>query len=163
MRQARRSKWPQRLALAGGVALILVVVGIYLTALAPLHQVRKEAIHIAETKAGVTQVDQFYWDRQRQSYLCVAGTTKDQTRVYVLIRQKTGKVTLLRQAAGISASTARKQAVAAFAPKKVLSVGLSRRGKNVVWDVGYESKSGKLGYVTYDFKTGDQLKAIANL
>ncbi|WP_054723450.1 cell wall elongation regulator TseB-like domain-containing protein [Lacticaseibacillus nasuensis] len=121
------------------------------------------AIHIAETKAGVTQVDQFYWDRQRQSYLCVAGTTKDQTRVYVLIRQKTGKVTLLRQAAGISASTARKQAVAAFAPKKVLSVGLSRRGKNVVWDVGYESKSGKLGYVTYDFKTGDQLKAIANL
>ncbi|WP_461214283.1 cell wall elongation regulator TseB-like domain-containing protein [Lacticaseibacillus sp. GG6-2] len=163
MRRANRSNWQRRAWIIAGLALIVVVLGIYARSLAPLHQVRKEAIAIAEKKADVQDVSAFYWDKQRQSYLTVAGTTKKNQRIYVLIAQHNGHVTVLKQNAGITRETAENKAIASFAPKKIISVGLSQRGKKFVWDVGYRAKSGKLGYVTYDFKSGAQLFAVANL
>ncbi len=163
MRRANRITWQRRAWIIGGLVLIAVVLGVYAHSLAPLHQVRSEAINIAEKKAKVTNVSAFYWDKQRESYLTVAGTTKQNQRLYVLIRQHNGHVTVLNQSAGITRQTAENKAIASFAPKKIIAVGLSKRGKKFVWDVGYRAKSGKLGYVTYDFKSGAQLFAVANL
>lgn len=163
MRRAHRVNWWRRGWIIAGLVLIVVVLGIYARSLAPLHQVRTEAIRIAEKKAKVTDVSAFYWDKQRESYLTVAGTTKHNQRLYVLIRQHNGHITVLKQSAGITRQTAEDQAIKSFSPKKIISVGLSKRGKKFVWDVGYRAKSGKLGYVTYDFKNGAQLFAVSNL
>ncbi|MCI1985482.1 MAG: DUF5590 domain-containing protein [Lactobacillus sp.] len=163
MRRAHRPTWHRTAWLVAGLVLIAIVLGIYHQGLSPLHQVRDQAISIAEKKAKVQSVSAFYWDRQRESYLTVAGTTTKKQKVYVLIRQKNGRVTVLSQRAGITRQTAISQATASYSPKKILTVGLSKRGKKFVWDVGYRTKSGKLGYVTYDFKSGDELFAVANL
>lgn len=163
MRRANRPKWHKTAWLVAGVVLLLIVIGIYVRSTSPLRTVRAEAIKIAENKASVTSVSQFYWDRQRTSYLTVAGTTKDKQKVYVLIHQQTGKITLLKQNSGLTANEAEAQAISRFSPQKIISIGLSKKKNNVVWDVGYRTKSGKLGYVTYDFQTGDQLASIRNL
>lgn len=163
MRRANRRNWQGKVWVVVGLVLIAVVLGIYQKGLAPMHAVRTQAVSIAKKKAGVQSVSAFYWDKQRDSYVTVAGTTKNNQKVYVLIRQKTGHMDVLRQANGISMQEAEAEAIKSFAPKKIISVGLSIRKQKVVWDVGYRSKSGKLGYVTYDFKNGDQLFAVANL
>ncbi|WP_407890888.1 DUF5590 domain-containing protein [Lacticaseibacillus sp. N501-2] len=163
MRRANRRQWQKQLWVVVGLVLIAMVLGIYQKGLAPMRAVRKQAISIAEKKAAVQTVSAFYWDKQRDSYVTVAGTTKTKQKVYVLIRQKTGHMNVLRQSSGTSMQQAQAQAIQSYAPKKILSVGLSIRKQKYVWDVGYRSKSGKLGYVTYDFKTGDELFAVANL
>ncbi|MFD1485670.1 DUF5590 domain-containing protein [Lacticaseibacillus baoqingensis] len=163
MRRAHRPTWHRTAWLVAGIVLIVIVLGIYHRGLSPMQQVRRDAITIAEKKAKIQTVDAFYWDRQRESYLTVAGTNTKKKPIFVLIRQKNGRVTILSQHAGISRQTAIAQATASYSPKKILSVGLSKRGKKFVWDVGYRTKSGKLGYVTYDFKSGDELFAVANL
>lgn len=163
MRRANRRHWQRQVWIVVGLVLIAVVLGIYQKGLAPMQSVRKQAIRIAEKKANVQTVSAFYWDKQRESYVTVAGTTKNHQKVYVLIRQKTGHLQVLRQTKGISSQAAEAQAIKSYAPKKIISVGLSIRKQKVVWDVGYRSKSGKLGYVTYDFKNGEQLFAVANL
>ncbi|WP_225047200.1 DUF5590 domain-containing protein [Lacticaseibacillus kribbianus] len=149
--------------LIAGLALLAAVVFVWTKSVSPLRSVRTQATAIAKAKAGVTTVSQFYWDTQRESYLTVAGTTASKKRVYVVIRQKTGKVHVVGQSAGITRQQVIAQTTASFAPKRITSIGLSRRAKKFVWDVGYRTKSGKLGYVTYDFASGDQLAAISNL
>lgn len=163
MRRANRNNWHKTAWVVAGLALIVIVLGIYARALRPLHQVRTQAINIAEKQAKVTTVSHFYWDRQRESYLTVAGTTKANKPVYVVIRQTSGHVSVVDQKAGITAQQAAQKAIDTYAPKKIVSVGLSIRAKKFVWDVGYRAKSGKLGYVTYDFKSGDSVFAVFNL
>ncbi|WP_179395442.1 DUF5590 domain-containing protein [Lacticaseibacillus absianus] len=163
MRRAARQKWRRRAWLIISLILLAGVIGVWLRSLAPMRELRRQAITIAETKADVTRVDDFYWDTQRDSYLTVAGRTKAKKRVYVLIRQKTGKVHVLAQSSGITQAQVTAQVNTQYAPRRITSIGLSRRGKKFVWDVGYRTNSGKLGYVTYDFETGKQLAAIRNL
>lgn len=146
-----------------GWSILAIIIGAYVRALTPLHSVRSQATAIAKRTAGVTQVQNFYWDKEDDAYLTVQGATNQGRKVYVLIRQKTGKVRVVGQTAGIGRGTAIAQAEAKFAPRKILNAGMRWRAKKFVWDVGYVTKSGKLGYVTYDFKTGAQVASIRNL
>ncbi|MFD1428723.1 cell wall elongation regulator TseB-like domain-containing protein [Lacticaseibacillus mingshuiensis] len=163
MRQARRPTWHKTAWIAGIIVLAAIIFAIFYRATSPIRQVRSEAESIAAKQAGVADPTAFYWDRQRESYLTVGGKQKDGQAVYVVIRQKTGKVTVLPTNTGISAAKAKAQATATFSPKKIVNVGLSKRGKKFVWDVGYQLKSGKLGYVTYAFSDGEQLQSIRGL
>ncbi|WP_262314665.1 DUF5590 domain-containing protein [Lacticaseibacillus parakribbianus] len=163
MRPANRRRMFRLLRLIAGIALLAAVVFVWTKSVSPLRSVREQAAAIAKRQAKVTTVSQFYWDTQRDSYLTVAGTTTDHRAVYVVIRQKTGKVHVLRQSAGITRQQALAKVAASYAPKRISSIGLSRRAKKFVWDIGYRTKSGKLGYVTYDFATGEELAAIRNL
>ncbi|KRN25489.1 hypothetical protein FC75_GL000404 [Lacticaseibacillus camelliae DSM 22697 = JCM 13995] len=156
-------QWRNLIGPAIGLVILAIIIGAYVRALSPLHSVRRQAIAIARKTADVDQVSNFYWDKEDNAYLTVQGTTSKNQPVYVLIRQKTGKVRVTPQRSGISRSTAVAQAQAKFAPRKILNVGMRWRAKKFVWDVGYITKSGKLGYVTYDFKTGSQVNAINNL
>lgn len=80
-----------------------------------------------------------------------------------MIQKKTGKVTILNQKSGITRQKAIQQVTQTSAPKKILNASLGKRGSEFVWDIGYLSKSGKLNYVTYSFRSGEQLNAIKNL
>ncbi len=69
---------------------------------------------------------------------------------------------MLNQKDGITPAKARAQA-ATYQPKKILSVTLGERRKQVIWDVSYLDQNGKLGYVSYNFKTGNQVQSIRNI
>lgn len=161
--RSNRMQWRNLVGPAVGLVILAIIIGAYVRALSPLYSVRRQAIAIARKTANVKQVSNFYWDKEDDSYLTVQGTTRQNQPVYVLIRQKTGKVRVAAQGSGISRSAAIGQAQTKFAPRKILNAGLRWRAKKFVWDVGYITKSGKLGYVTYDFKTGTQVKSIRNL
>lgn len=163
MPRATREQWRRYLWLAAGILLLIGVIGVYYISLAPRNSVRRQAIEIAQTRADVTKVGEFYWDTQRESYLTVAGTTKKKAKVYVVIRQKTGKVTVLAQKEGLTAAEATAKVNAEYAPQKILSIGLGKRGSAFVWDIGYRTKAGKLGYVAYNFETGKRVFAVENL
>lgn len=161
--RSNRMQWRSLIGPAIGLVILAIIIGAYVRALSPLHAVRSQAIAIARKTAHVDQVSNFYWDKEDDSYLLVQGKTNKRQPVYVLIRQKTGKVRVTPQRSGISRSTAIAQAQSKFTPRKILNAGMRWRAKKFVWDVGYVTKSGKLGYVTYDFKTGAQVSAIDNL
>ncbi|KRM72676.1 hypothetical protein FC34_GL000386 [Lacticaseibacillus brantae DSM 23927] len=129
----------------------------------PLNTIRNQAEQIAKDRGKLTTIDDFYWYKHGQSYLAVSGQTAQQKSILVLIRQKDGQVTLLNQKSGISAATAQAQAKSAFKPRKVLDVALGKRKSQVVWDVSFIDSQGKLGYVSYSFKTGNQVRAIRNI
>ncbi|MDN6432369.1 MAG: hypothetical protein L0K22_00815, partial [Lacticaseibacillus paracasei] len=88
---------------------------------------------------------------------------KKNQAVYVVIQEKTGKVNILNQKSGITRQQALQQINQSASPKKILNASLGKRGSEFVWDIGYLSKSGKLNYVTYSFRSGEQLNAIKNL
>ena len=161
--RSERSAFRKIIGPALALAILAIIIGVWVRALSPLHQVRSQAIRIAKQSGGIKTVTAFYWNKQDESYLTVAGTTAKQQRRFVVIRQKTGKVRVVAQKDGISKNTAVDQAKSAYHPKKILAVGMRYRAKKFVWDIGYETNSGKLGYVTYDFETGEQVASIRNL
>ncbi|KMO45554.1 DUF5590 domain-containing protein [Lacticaseibacillus rhamnosus] len=163
MRHHRRFDWVKFLFIGGLIVLIIAAIGIYAKSLSPYQQLRDQAEKIATNRADLKTVNDFWWYNRDKSYLTVAGQTKKNQSVYVVIQKKTGKVTILNQKSGITRQKAIQQVTQTSAPKKILNASLGKRGSEFVWDIGYLSKSGKLNYVTYSFRSGEQLNAIKNL
>ncbi|MFD1317398.1 cell wall elongation regulator TseB-like domain-containing protein [Loigolactobacillus zhaoyuanensis] len=147
-----------------GVILVIIVSAlfIYHAANKPAVTARREAVTLAKKYGHVTTVDDFYWFNRKQSYLTVAGQTKQQP-VFVIIAQKGGKITVLNQSSGISRNTALKQVWRTQAPKKVYNATLGLYQKKPVWEIAFADKNGHLGYQTLDFKTGKSVKLIKNI
>ncbi|WP_125703423.1 cell wall elongation regulator TseB-like domain-containing protein [Lacticaseibacillus daqingensis] len=163
MRRATRQKWQRRAWLIAGLVVLMAVIGVWVKSTAPRRAARATAVRIAATQANVTDITNFYWDTQRESYFAVAGKNAKRQPVFVVIREKTKQFHVLRRAAGVSKAQVEARVQADYAPRRITSIGISQRGKKFVWDVGYRTNSGKLGYVTYDFATGNQVAAIRNL
>ena len=115
----RRFDWVKFFVITGLIVLIIGAIGVYAKSLSPYQQLRGQAEKIATNRANLKTINGFWWYNRDKSYLTVAGNTKKNQAVYVVIQEKT--------------------------------------------DIGYLSKSGKLNYVTYSFRSGEQLNAIKNL
>ncbi|MFC6169128.1 cell wall elongation regulator TseB-like domain-containing protein [Loigolactobacillus jiayinensis] len=148
-----------------GVVLLIIVSAllIYHAANKPAVTARREAIALAEKYGHVTTVDDFYWFNHKQSYLTVAGETKQHNAVFVIIAQKGGKITVLNQSSGISRNTALKRVWQTQAPKKVYNATLGLYHKKPVWEISFADKNGRLGYQTLDFKSGKSVKLLKNI
>lgn len=144
------------------VAVVFAIVFVLWSAMHPFAKVRSEAESIATKSAKTTKVDGFWWDTRDKSYLTVSGQRGGKP-VYVLIAKKTGKVNVLHKDNGTTRNAILRKVWAKFTPKRVLNAALRKTGKDFVWDVGFVDKNGALGYVTYDFETGQQLKVIRDL
>ncbi|KRM98712.1 DUF5590 domain-containing protein [Loigolactobacillus rennini] len=158
-----RKHWKSYSLLGVILLIIFSALLIYHAANKPAATARHEAVTLAEKYAHVTQVDDFYWFNRKQSYLTVAGQTKQKKAVFVLVAQKGGKITILDQAAGISRNTALKRVWQTQNPKKVYSATLGLYRKKPVWEVSFANKNGQLGYQTLSFKTGKTVKLIKQL
>ena len=163
MRRQQRPTWYRWAWITAAIVLVFSLLLWYHNTQSPLNSVRNQAIAIAKDKGKLTEVDDFYWDNHSQPYYTVAGKTQKQTPIFVLIRQKNGHVTIINQKSGISRQTAMNQAQEYFKPKKILTTALTERKKQLVWDIGFIDSDGKLGYVSYSFKTGNQVRAIRNI
>jgi len=163
MRRQRRPTWYRWLWITLGIVVVVSLGLWYHHVQSPLNTIRNQAEQIAKDRAKLTTIDDFYWYKHGPSYLAVSGETASQKPLLVLIRQKDGQVTLLNQKDGISAATAQSQAEQAFKPRKILDVALGERKRQVIWDVSFIDSQGKLGYVSYSFKSGNQVRAIRNI
>ncbi|WP_155287185.1 cell wall elongation regulator TseB-like domain-containing protein [Lacticaseibacillus zhaodongensis] len=162
MREQNKQKWPQRVAV-GIVALVLVlIIGIFYRSMHPYNKVRADAENIATKSAQVTNINGFWWNTRDKSYLTVSGKRKN-VPVYVVIAQKTGKVNVVLQESGTTRDQILQKVWSRFSPKRVLNAGLRFDKHRLVWDVGYVDKQNQLGYVTYDYHSGQMLKVISDL
>ncbi|KRM56045.1 cell wall elongation regulator TseB-like domain-containing protein [Lacticaseibacillus sharpeae] len=153
----------QRWAISGVILVVIFAIGFVLwSAMHPYSKVRSEAENIARTSAKTTNINGFWWDTRDKSYLTVSGE-RGGAPVYVVIAKKTGKVNVLHKNNGTTRNKILRKVWADFTPKRVLNASLRKTGKDFVWDVGFMGKNGTLGYVTYDFATGQQLKVIRDL
>lgn len=159
----RRFDWVKFFVITGLIVLIIGAIGVYAKSLSPYQQLRGQAEKIATNRANLKTINGFWWYNRDKSYLTVAGNTKKNQAVYVVIQEKTGKVNILNQKSGITRQQALQQINQSASPKKILNASLGKRASEFVWDIGYLSKSGKLNYVTYSFRSGEQLNAIKNL
>ncbi len=157
-----KQTWQHWAILAVVVAIIAAVIFVLWSAMHPYAKIRREAESIAEKSAQTTQIDGFWWDTRDSSYLTVSGQRKSKA-VYVLIAKKTGKVTVLQKRDGTTRNAILRQVWTKYSPKRVLNASLRKQGKDIVWDVGFVDKHDRLGYLTYDFETGQQLKVIRDL
>lgn len=161
MRRTKQS-WQHWAILGIILAVVCSMIFVLWSAMHPFAKVRSDAEHIAVKSAKTTDINGFWWNTRDKSYLTVSGK-RDSQPVYVVIAKKTGKVNVLHKANGTTRNTILRKTWRDFAPKRVLNAALRKSGKDFVWDVGFVSKNGTLGYVTYDFETGQQLKVIRDL
>ncbi|ANK59528.1 DUF5590 domain-containing protein [Loigolactobacillus backii] len=161
--QWKRKRW-QPYALIGLLVVILLSgFLVFHEANKPVATAQDEAVGLAKKYAHLKTVDHFYWFNRQKSYFTVAGTTQDNTRVYVIIAQKGGKIRVIHQADGLSRNAALKQVWQKRSPKKVYNINLGLYQGQPAWEVSYREKNGQLGYETLAFKNGKQLKLVENL
>ncbi|KRM88115.1 DUF5590 domain-containing protein [Lacticaseibacillus thailandensis] len=162
MHNRSSERWRRWALVAGIIVVVLSVIIFFQQAMHPYNKLRSQAESIATRSAQVTHIDGFWWNTRDQSYLTVAGQ-RNHHAVYVIIKQKNGAIHVVRQNAG----TTRNQALSAtwkqHDPQRVISAALRYQGKRLVWDVAYKTKQGRLGYVSYSFRTGKQVELIKNI
>ncbi len=88
MRHHRRFDWAKFLFIGGLIVLIIAAIGIYAKSLSPYQQLRDQAEKIATNRADLKNVNGFWWYNRDKSYLTVAGQTKKNQSVYVVIRKE---------------------------------------------------------------------------
>lgn len=162
MHNRSSARWHKWALIAGVIVVVLSILIFFQQALHPYNKLRSQADSIAGRSAKVTKINGFWWNTRDTSYVTVGGQRSGHA-VYVVIKQKNGAVHVVRQSAGTTRNEALSQAWKQLDPQRVLNASLRYQGKKLVWDVAYKTKQGRLGYVTYSFRTGKQVELIKNI
>ncbi|MCT4488855.1 MULTISPECIES: DUF5590 domain-containing protein [Levilactobacillus] len=128
----------------------------------PLSQDQTRAESVAKKSGHLTSTSGFYWTNLDTTYYTVAGKNKAKQAVYAIVPKSGDNVTVLKQSEGLSRNAAL-QRVWNRNPKKVLSAALSMFNGKPAWQISYLNKSGKLCYLTYEYRNGKVLQQISNI
>ncbi len=128
----------------------------------PLSQDQTRAESVAKKSGHLTSTSGFYWTNLDTTYYTVAGKNKAKQAVYAIVPKSGNNVTVLKQSEGLSRNAAL-QRVWNRNPKKVLSAALSMFNGKPAWQISYLNKSGKLCYLTYEYRNGKVLQQISNI
>ncbi|WDF81514.1 hypothetical protein PQ472_06120 [Lacticaseibacillus pabuli] len=161
-RQQTRQQWWMRILL--GVILVLVIgtALVFNRAIHPYAKLRSDAELVAAKRAQASNFDGFWWNTRDKSYVTLSATRKNQP-VYVVIAQKTGKVNVVLKDRGTTRNAILQKTWARYQPKRVLNAGLRMHKNKLVWDVGFVARNGRLGYASYDYRSGRLLSVIRDL
>ena len=87
----RRFDWVKFFVITGLIVLIIGAIGVYAKSLSPYQQLRGQAEKIATNRANLKTINGFGEYNRDKSYLTVAGNTKKNQAVYVVIQEKRAK------------------------------------------------------------------------
>lgn len=142
--------------------LVAIMITTYQTAQSPYNQIEKEATSIAK-QAGLVNKTGFYQYNRNRTYDTVAGTTKTNHPIYIIIDQKSGHFEKINQSSGLSRNDVLTKVWDQKNPKKVLNVAIGKQKNTLVWEVTYLNQKGDLNYWTLNFKNGKTVQQINNL
>lgn len=145
------------------LAIVVFSVSIYQASSAPFQKAEKEAFSIAQERAGLTNIDEFYWYNGEATYFTLTGTNQDQTPIVVIIAQDGGTTTVFNQEEVVSEEEAIQLTRQAVGPKEILEARIGMEAETAVWEVSYKQENGQLGYYILSLETGEWLKGIENI
>lgn len=163
-RSQKKSKNIMFLSILG--AIVVIVVGafiLYSRAKSPMVTAEKEAVTIAKKYANLDKESEFYRYNRDATYFTVAGTTKANKKIYVIVAQKGGKVKVLTQANGKSKNDILTYIWDKKNPSKILNIGLGIYNDVPAWEVSYLNKKKELSYETIQFSDGKVMKSVENI
>lgn len=126
------------------VALYLAIAFFFWRSLTPYQSGRKQAIAIAQQKTDLKTATAFDIATTDTTTYSVVGLDSSKQEIGVLIPKKSGKITVVRLADGVSPTTLTSQ--------KTQSVVLALYQGQPAWEVNNSD-----GFKVYDFKSGKEL------
>lgn len=145
------------------LAIILILWISFAIANHPRREQQREAVTMARKYAHVDHVNGFYVYNREKTYYTVTGKNRHNQQVLVMIPQKGGNITVLKQSHGISNQQARQTVMSQEKPRKILRSAPGWFNDKVVWEVTYVNRQGALCYDLINFKTGKFVQRIDNL
>lgn len=145
------------------LAIILILWISFAIANHPRQEQRREAISMARKYAHVNHVNGFYVYNREKTYYTVTGKNRHNQQVLVMIPQKGGNITVIKQSHGITNQQARQVVKSQEKPRKILRSAPGYFNDKIVWEVTYVNQKGALCYDLINFKTGKFVQQIDNL
>lgn len=136
------------------VLVVLLIVLFYVRAVRPYYQAKSEATQMAQKYADLQETDHFYWFTRQKTYFSLLGKNANGTKIVVLIPEDGKKVTILKQADGVTAAQAKKTVAQRDPQRSFFKINLGMVDDQAVWEVVMKAQNGTLDYYLVDFKTG---------
>lgn len=144
------------LAAAGGY--------IYIKAMDPIKQAKKEAEQRINADKKLKQIEDFYLYNGTKTYYVMIGEEKNGEKVVFWIPEKKDeKIIEKKLADGISKQEAVDKLVNEKQPKEILGVRLGMEKRLPVWELSYLDNQSHLNYYYIHFDTGKWWRKIENL
>lgn len=128
---------------------------IFLRANQPKIVAESQTASIAKVTVGMEDVKKFYCFNRKETYYSVLGIDNKNQEVYVLVSNRSGKVTILPKNKGLD----EKQAYSLILKKeknleKISSTNIGIYDSKPVWEVVAKSTESSYRYYLLDFETG---------
>lgn len=149
------------------IIIILVTIGvainIYINALEPFHQAKKEAEGIALKETDIKQMDDFSLYNGTKSYYIVSGSDSSGEKLIAWIpAEHENKIIVKKEKDGLTKDEAIEKLYDKKTPDEIMSVKLGMENNIPLWEIYYRSNK-LINYYYVDFETGEWLKDIQNL
>ena len=147
------------------IVLAVVILGLLVFAISnhPRAAAKRQSVQLARQYGGLRSTSDFYIYNRDATYYTVAGKNASGKKILVIVPQKGGKMRILKQANGLSASQVRQQTRQDKHPSRILKVAMGVFNNKPVWEVTYRNHQGQLCYDLISFKTGKYVSQINNL
>lgn len=145
------------------LAILLILWISYLIANHPRSAARRQAISMAEKYGHLSSPNSFYVFNREKTYYTVGGKNRQGKQILVIIPQKGGNISIIKQSSGITNQQAINLVKTKNNPRKILRTAPGIFNNKVVWEVTYINKKGSLCYDLINFKTGKFVQQIDNL
>lgn len=145
------------------LAVILVLWISFAIANHPRSQAQHEAYAMAKKYAHVNNPNGFYVYNREKTYYTVTGKNRHGQQVLVMIPEKGGNISVIKQSKGITSQQALSTVRNKENPRRILRSAPGYFNSKVVWEVTYINKKGALCYDLINFKTGQFVQQIDNL
>lgn len=152
----------------GSLVLLLILIissySVFYQSKRPIVQAEKEATIIAEEKAGIQKVDDFYWyNGIDETYFSVAGYNVEKQYIYVIIKQNGANTTILNASEIVTEDEAKSITQAEVIATEILEARIGLKDEEPIWEVSYLDNTGQLGYYILSANTGQLVKEYKNI
>lgn len=152
----------------GSIALLFVLIvssyTLFFRSQRLMIQAEKEAAAIAEQKADIQKVKDFYWyNGTEETFFTVEGYNSDGGLLYVVIKQNGGDTLVLDSQEVVTESEAKSIVQAEKSPAVLLEARMGIEDEEPFWEVAYKDEDGRIGYYLIAARTGETIREYKNI
>lgn len=145
------------------LSFIFIVILILTRSLSPYNQAKSETTELAQRRADLVEVQDFYWFNGEETFFTVVGTNTENTSIVVIVQQDGGEVNVLNENDTVSKEEIIQKTIQREQPLKVLEARIGKHQEKPVWEVSFEQENGSIGYVTFALTSGEWIRTIKNI
>lgn len=148
------------------IVMSLVIIGasfLLNKSLSPLKQAKAETVKIAETKADLTEPEDFYWYNGNNTYFTVTGKNSESEEIIVIVKQDGGSTEIFNKKDVFPKSKAIAQVRELDKPAHILEARIGIHNDLAIWEISFRQENGKIGYTMLSLTSGEWVRTIKNI